>query len=68
VRLIAGAPRVHRRSRRSRSPLRRPETGKLHVSKLTRNVNSAHLEEIFGHFGKVTAAEVAMDRTVCPHR
>jgi hypothetical protein len=37
----------------------------LHVSNLTRNVTAAHLEEIFGMYGSVKSAELAMDRQVC---
>ena len=37
---------------------------KVQVAKLTRNVNSEHLQEIFGLYGKVASAEVMMDPTV----
>ena len=37
---------------------------RLHIGKLTRNINVEHLKEIFSHFGKVTSAEVVMDRAV----
>ncbi len=37
---------------------------KLVVSNLTRNVKDEHLQEIFGTYGKVLAAEVQMDRAV----
>ena len=64
----SGSSRQGRQGRRrSRSPLKRRDEApatKLHVGKLSRNVNAEHLREIFGYFGKVTSAEVVMDRTV----
>ena len=53
--------RGHSRSR-GRSPTR--SSARLHVGKLTRNVNAGHLKEIFGHFGAVASAEVVLDRAV----
>jgi len=62
------------RKERSRSPRKEreprapsPSEGEsscLHVSNLTRNVTAAHLEEIFGMYGSVKSAELAMDRQV----
>jgi len=49
-----------REKRKSRS--RSPETFKIHVDNLTRNVSSQHLEEIFGYFGKVKRVEILMER------
>lgn len=37
---------------------------RLHVSNLTRNVRAEHLEEVFGHFGKVTSVSLAVDGRV----
>ena len=37
---------------------------KLHVGKLTRNVNTSHLHEIFGHYGKVKSVEIVTDKKV----
>jgi len=36
----------------------------LHVDRLTRNVNSDHLTEIFGNYGKIKKVDIAMDRKV----
>eukprot|EP00899_Mesostigma_viride_P000518 jgi/Mesvir1/10467/Mv14377-RA.1 len=47
---------------RARSPSPLPKV--LHVGNLTRNVNEAHLREIFGNFGKVVKVELAIDRLV----
>eukprot|EP00238_Polyblepharides_amylifera_P011856 CAMPEP_0196587632 /NCGR_PEP_ID=MMETSP1081-20130531/58109_1 /TAXON_ID=36882 /ORGANISM="Pyramimonas amylifera, Strain CCMP720" /LENGTH=384 /DNA_ID=CAMNT_0041909873 /DNA_START=131 /DNA_END=1286 /DNA_ORIENTATION=- len=41
-----------------------PQSTTLHVANLTRNVNTNHLHEIFGVYGKVTHAELAVDRHV----
>ena len=41
-----------------------PQSARLHVSALTRNVTGAHVQEIFSTYGKVKSAELAMDRTV----
>lgn len=37
---------------------------RLHVTNLSRNVRAEHLEEIFGHFGKVTSVSLAVDARV----
>ncbi|KAK3253748.1 hypothetical protein CYMTET_37011 [Cymbomonas tetramitiformis] len=36
----------------------------LHVGQLTRNVSVAHLQEIFGVYGKIKNIDLAMDRVV----
>lgn len=37
---------------------------RIHVGKLTRNVTDAHVKEIFGAWGEVVSARVAMDERV----
>jgi len=39
-----------------------PQTCKLHVGHLTRNVNEAHIREIFAAFGPLAGVELAMDK------
>ncbi|CAM9929224.1 unnamed protein product [Chrysoparadoxa australica] len=34
----------------------------LHVANVSRNVQSAHLKEIFGHYGVVTRVDLAYDK------
>jgi len=51
---------VLEKKKKSRS--KSPETHKIHVDNLTRNVNSGHLEEIFGYFGKIKKVEIIVDR------
>ena len=41
-----------------------PQTTRLHVGHLTRNVNEAHVREIFGNFGALKSVELAMDKLV----
>ena len=41
-----------------------PQTCRLHVGHLTRNVNDAHIKEIFGTFGALKSVELAIDRVV----
>ncbi len=41
-----------------------PQTCRLHVARLTRNVNEDHIKEIFGTFGTVKSVELAIDRVV----
>ena len=41
-----------------------PQTCRLHVARLTRNVNEDHIKEIFGTFGPVKSVELAIDRVV----
>uniref|UniRef100_A0A0D9VAI8 RRM domain-containing protein n=1 Tax=Leersia perrieri TaxID=77586 RepID=A0A0D9VAI8_9ORYZ len=41
-----------------------PESVVLHIDRLSRNVNEAHLKEIFGNFGEVVNVELSMDRMV----
>jgi RNA-binding protein with serine-rich domain 1 len=41
-----------------------PESVVLHIDHLSRNVNEAHLKEIFGNFGEVVNVELSMDRMV----
>ena len=57
----------HHRSR-SRSPRRRkrsptPRPTKVHVGKLTRNVNKEHLSEIFNVYGQIKEVEMLKDRS-----
>nr|CAD1836913.1 unnamed protein product [Ananas comosus var. bracteatus] len=47
---------------RKASPI--PESVVLHIDHLSRNVNEAHLKEIFGNFGDVVNVELSMDRIV----
>ncbi|WOL01260.1 serine/arginine-rich splicing factor SR45-like isoform X2 [Canna indica] len=49
-------------SPRKASPV--PESVVLHIDHLSRNINEAHLKEIFGNFGEVVNVELAMDRLV----
>lgn len=37
---------------------------KLHVSKLTRNVTTEHVREIFGVYGELISCNLAMDERV----
>lgn len=39
-----------------------PQTCKLHVGHLTRNVGEAHIREIFSTFGPLSGVELAMDK------
>ena len=41
-----------------------PQTTKLHVGRLTRNVTEAHLREIFGTFGPLKLVDLVLDKTV----
>jgi RNA-binding protein with serine-rich domain 1 len=55
--------RSRSRSRRSRS--RQPKNGGhrvVVVHNLSRNVHKGHLEEIFGHYGKVTGVDLPVAR------
>jgi len=36
----------------------------LYIGNLSRNVNEAHLKEIFSNFGEVVNVELSMDRVV----
>ena len=38
------------------------KVAKLHVGRLSRNVNKGHLEEIFAHYGTVKAVDVIIVR------
>merc|ERR1712054_78562 len=49
---------------RSRSKAKRKDKLVLSVSKLTRNVNEDHLQEIFGLYGKVKEVTLAVDKNV----
>ncbi|KAH9300455.1 hypothetical protein KI387_012038, partial [Taxus chinensis] len=53
---------------RKSSPIRKssppPESVVLHIGNLSRNVNEAHLKEIFSNFGEVVNVELSMDRVV----
>ena len=39
-----------------------PQTTRLHVGHLTRNVNEGHIKEIFSTFGTITSVEVSIDK------
>jgi RNA-binding protein with serine-rich domain 1 len=59
------SPRSRPRQRstsRDKGRSKSPETFKIHVDNLTRNVNAQHLEEIFGYFGKIKRVEILLDR------
>ncbi|GMP51835.1 hypothetical protein CsSME_00017909 [Camellia sinensis var. sinensis] len=47
---------------RKTSPI--PESRVLHVDQLSRNVNEAHLKEIFSNFGEVVNVRLVMDHAV----
>lgn len=46
--------------RRKKSP--EPKPTKVHVGKLTRNVNKDHIMEIFSNYGSVKNIDMPMDR------
>ena len=53
--------------RRSRSPRRKkrsptPRPSKVHVGRLTRNVNKEHIMEIFSTYGPIKSVDLPMDR------
>lgn len=55
------------RSRGARSPIRRkrsptPKPTKIHIGRLTRNVNKEHILEIFSVYGAVRGVELLTDR------
>ena len=41
-----------------------PQTTRLVVGNLTRNVSEEHIKEIFGHYGALKSVDLAMDKTV----
>lgn len=41
-----------------------PQTHRLHVGHLTRNVTEAHVREIFANFGTLKSVELALDKVV----
>lgn len=41
-----------------------PQTSRLHVGHLTRNVTEAHIKEIFANFGTVKSVDLALDKIV----
>lgn len=53
-------------ARRSRSPAQRspppPRSSKIVVEKLTKNVNEAHLRDIFGAYGELREIDLPMNR------
>ena len=55
--------RERRDRSRSRRDRRREERKVVAVSNLSRNVNEEHLKEIFGNYGKVKEANLAIDKT-----
>lgn len=48
--------------RRQRKRSLSPKSSRLYIGRLTRNVNTDHLYEIFGNFGKVVSVDMPMDR------
>ena len=57
-----GAYRERSYSRSPAPEARRPQSSKIVVEKITRNVNEAHLREIFGSYGRIESVEVPMNR------
>jgi RNA-binding protein with serine-rich domain 1 len=51
--------RIYRERSYTRSPSRH---GKIVVEKLTKNVNEAHLREIFGSYGQIESLDMPMNR------
>lgn len=41
-----------------------PETTRLVVGNLTRNVTEDHIKEIFGHYGELKSVDLAIDKAV----
>jgi RNA-binding protein with serine-rich domain 1 len=57
---VGGAgSRIYRERSYTRSPSRH---GKIVVEKLTKNVNEAHLREIFGSYGQIESLDMPMNR------
>jgi RNA-binding protein with serine-rich domain 1 len=59
--LRARAPRSQDAKRAAPAP---DAPRRVHVGKLTRNVTDAHVKEIFGTWGEVLSAKVAVDESV----
>lgn len=49
-----------KRKRKERSPSPRP--CRIHVGRLTRNVNKEHITEIFSHYGTIKSIDFPTDR------
>ncbi|KAJ9654875.1 hypothetical protein H2198_006148 [Neophaeococcomyces mojaviensis] len=47
---------------------RRPQSSKIVVEKLTRNVTEAHLQEIFGSYGRIQSIDLPMNRQFMTNR
>ncbi|KAK5939599.1 hypothetical protein PMZ80_007978 [Knufia obscura] len=62
--------RSYRERSYSRSPSRgrRPQSSKIVVEKLTKNVTEAHLQEIFGSYGRIQSIDVPMNRQFMTNR
>lgn len=54
-----------RRRRRDRSPT--PKPLRIHIGRLTRNVNKEHLNEIFSVYGTIKAVELPNERNALNH-
>lgn len=49
-----------KRKRKERSPS--PKPTRIHVGRLTRNVNKDHIQEIFAHYGTIKEVHFPVDR------
>jgi RNA-binding protein with serine-rich domain 1 len=56
------------RSARPTSPDRQPRSAKIVIEKLTKNVNEAHLREIFGSYGDIEDLEMPINRQFLTNR
>lgn len=54
-----------RRRRRDRSPT--PKPLRIHIGRLTRNVNKDHIQEIFSVYGSIKAIELPNERAGLSH-
>lgn len=63
--------RSYRDRTHSRNPsreARRPQSSKVVVEKLTKNVTEAHLQEIFGPYGRIQSIDLPMNRQFMTNR
>jgi RNA-binding protein with serine-rich domain 1 len=60
--------RSRSRSARPTSPDRQPRSAKIVIEKLTKNVNEAHLREIFGSYGDIEDLEMPINRQFLTNR
>lgn len=49
-----------KRKRKERSPS--PKPTRIHIGRLTRNVNRDHIQEIFSHYGTIKNVDFPVDR------